>query len=62
MMRTDSDRMDRAQDVIVVISAFPIISLFFNADLVPSKLNRNQGPITFVDNYTALGDRGFSIS
>jgi len=31
----------------------PILFLFFNADLVTSKLNRNEGAIAFVDDYTA---------
>jgi Reverse transcriptase (RNA-dependent DNA polymerase)/Endonuclease-reverse transcriptase len=31
----------------------PISFLFFNADLVSSKLNRNEGAIAFVDDYTA---------
>ncbi len=30
----------------------PILSLFFNADLVTSKLNRNEGAMAFVDDYT----------
>lgn len=31
----------------------PILFLFFNADLVASKLNRNKGAIAFVDDFTA---------
>ena len=31
----------------------PILFLFFNADLVTSKLNRNGGAMAFVDDYTA---------
>jgi ribonuclease HI len=31
----------------------PILFLFFNADLVSSKLNRNEGAVAFVDDYTA---------
>ena len=36
----------------------PISFLFFNADLVSSKLNRNEGAMAFVDDYTAwvVGD------
>jgi hypothetical protein len=31
----------------------PILFLFFNADLVASKLNRNEGAMAFVDDFTA---------
>jgi ribonuclease HI len=31
----------------------PILFLFFNADLISSKLNRNRGAVAFVDDYTA---------
>lgn len=31
----------------------PILFLFFNADLVSSKINRNKGAIAFMDDYTA---------
>jgi hypothetical protein len=31
----------------------PILFLFFNADLVSSKLNLHQGAVAFVDDYTA---------
>jgi hypothetical protein len=31
----------------------PILFLFFNADLVSGRLNRNQGAVAFVDDYTA---------
>jgi hypothetical protein len=30
-----------------------VLFLFFNADLVTSKLNRNEGAMALVDDYTA---------
>jgi len=30
----------------------PILSLYFNADLISSEINRNKGAIAFVDDYT----------
>jgi hypothetical protein len=32
---------------------FPILFLFFNADLVQHKIDANGGSIAFVDDYTA---------